>query len=300
MNASLIAAITATFVLCISALGQQAFDEKTIFGDIGGLRGSSWYEDVSNNVLYHNDGGGTRRFVLNGNAAGIGGSSYLTVIGNVSSGFVNATVMSPYSTATPGFVYRAGSTNSAQHFYSPSTSSWHLVIDGTNSLRVNADRDLIVPNGGVLAEFIHAEAYFLDQPREESIWVTDLSLRGGDGANSLLYEIRLPHGAEVTRIDLRCVDNIFIDLAAGLYFMSFAEPPASSDGQINYSNLVTGVTSSGSSSAVRNFASTSVTNGVINNSERSYFIRLFANDGLAIGSRFSFRGIRVTYTTSKL
>lgn len=246
------------------AFGQSSgVAHGTIFGDIT-PRGNAWTEDVPNNLLYHNDGGGTRRFILNGNAAtGVGGSSYLTVVGNVSSGFVNATVMSPFSTALTGYVYKSGS-GSAQHFYSAGNSSWHLLVDGEPALSVDADRDLNV-TGGVDSAFVLADEYLLRSPRIELAWVTQYDVYASVSSGGRLYRIDLPNGSSVISAELIATDNntiinFAVQLVAVNSLGSFVPTPIVS--------LVT----SGYSSAKRSFVSTAVTGGLVNTDLYSYYL----------------------------
>lgn len=261
MNHTALSAATA-LILSTAAQAQHATSDKTIFGDLG-MRGSTWTENAMQNFLYHNDGGGTRKFILNANSTLAGANSYLTVNANTD-GFFGMTVHSPYDTAIPYYGYVLnGNANGhiCNHSYNPNASSWTLAMEGDVVLRVDASRDLLMPLGGVVADF-----YELNAPRSEFVGTTWLDGPFELTSGEEVYRVHLKDGSEIIQFQARIQDlNPSANVTVALMRTDFNATSLTS---------IMMVTSSGSSSTEYYSTDTLVTPGTqfVDNASYVYYV----------------------------
>jgi hypothetical protein len=213
-------------------------------------RSANWVEDAGNNFLYHNEGSSARKFILNANSTVGGSNAYLTVNANTS-GFFGMVVHSPDDTAIPYYGYVLNSNlngHLANHSYNPNTSSWTLSIEGAQSLIVDSNRDLLMPAGGVVADF-----YELNTPRSEFVSVN----RYDGGINftngELLRSVDLPEGSQITSFSARVVDQSPANVTVSLVRF---------DLNANSYTVIAFVTSSGSSSSPAPYSTSTINSSV--------------------------------------
>lgn len=243
----------------------------TMFGDVG-PRSVNWYENVGANVLYHNDGGGTRKFAFNTSTPRP--NDYFTLYADAA-GWFGMSIGTYQTGAKPYFEYFTGGSKSAVHWYDSANSSWNLAIDNGSVLRVDSNHDLNVLDGSV-----RADAFELNAPRYDWVWYSALS--GGN-------VIQIPNGSIITSIYLVGVDNGAGSITANLYYQDFADLSGSL-------HLMGSVSSSGSDPSSRSFATGMIASPNVANSNRAYIIDAY---GTGAGTQSPI-GVRVEYQRNQL
>lgn len=265
----------AVLILSTAAQAQHATYDKTIFGDLG-MRGSTWTENTMQNFLYHNDGGGTRKFILNANSTLAGTNSYLTVNANTD-GFFGMAVHSPYDTAIPYYGYVLNSNANGHicnHSYNPNNSSWTLAMEGDVVLRVDANRDLLMPLGGVVADF-----YDLNGPRSEFAMITRFDPAIGSGSGDVWRRVELPDGSEISQfqatiVDFSRTDNLTVRLVRYTHTATYG-----------VEDVIAQVTSTGSGGG-NTYSTTSISSGaaIVDNALFAYYIHFVQKPNTDFGS----------------
>ncbi len=175
--------------LCGSPVFAQEVAYAQAFQDP--FRSALWVEDVGTNTLYHNEGGGSRRFAFGNSIAG--GNNYFVFQAN-HAGFFGMAVRSPQATAQPYYAYNAGSSGVANHWYTPSNSSWNVGVDNDHALQIDANRDLRVIQGEV-----HADGYQLNADRYLFAMYTPWDFVQNPYLGGFVARLDLPQGAEIVQ-----------------------------------------------------------------------------------------------------
>lgn len=249
-------------------------------------RSALWVEDIANNRLSHNEGGGLRKVTIN-TTAPHDGNSYFTVSANVSGAakFIGMGVNSPRTGDFPFYAYRSGTGGGAPaavHWYDSNNGSWVLNIDGTNVFRAFSTTE---------SEFfgeVSADAFVLNTPRSEFVTATALE-QTQPSAGEFFVRTHLPEGATIVQFQSTMFDaNAGANMTVSLVRFT----PEVTTGTVIYQ-----VTSSGSSGGSQTpSTSTPVTPGatVVDNANYSYYIYY---QGV---SNISFRSARTQISVSDL
>lgn len=222
-------------------------------------RSANWVENAGSNFLYHNEGGGLRKVMIN-TASPYDGNTYFTVNANVAgtNQFVGMAMASSNSTAFPFYAYAAGS-DKALHWFNPNADAWFLSINSTNVLKVS-------PASG--AEFygdVSADAYYLNTPRSEFIMSSRLD--GGPILTSgeQLHRVHIRDGSEIVQFQARIQDlNPSANLQIFLMRTDFSAATLTT---------IASVSSSGSGTTF-DYSTSTITGGtgVVDNSQYLYYV----------------------------
>ncbi|GEM_PF-3942460 len=196
-------AAMAALVLGGSLYGQDnPYIEKHMFSDLA-PRGNTWTEVVADNFLYHNDGGGVRRFAFNQSSVPMG-NEYFVFRANVS-GLFGHILKSSNALGQPFYGYQVGSGasfGSAIHYYSPGArSSWNLALENSIAMRVFNDGDVDITGR------VEAEAFALQAPRAEFGWVREIDAFTSPAANTFYSKIALRDGSQVFQFQSNYTDT---------------------------------------------------------------------------------------------
>lgn len=231
-------------------------------------RSANWVEHAGNNYLYHNEGGGLRKVMIN-TASPHDGNTYFTVNANVtgSGQFLGMAIRSPRTGDYPFYAYGSGA-DQAMHWYDSNNGSWVLNIEGVNVFRAFSTKK---------TEFwgpVTAASYSLNSARSEfvssSILDSFVILTTGEA----LSRVHLRNGSEIYQFQARIHDvnssaNLEVELVRiGLNIAGF--------------EMIASVSSSGSSGTADYFDSTiTAGKGTVDNSNYLYYIKFLpvANTG---------------------
>ncbi len=266
---------TSTVAWSQSVAGLVEGEKPTPFVD--SFRSALWQEDVSSNLLYHNEGGGTRRLAFGASAAS--GNEYFVFQADVT-GFFGLAVRSSQASAQPFYAYRAGPTKLANHWYSPSNSSWNLGIENQHALQVDSNRDLRVLQG-----VVHADGFHLNSSRvlysQFASW--DFLPNGYLGGFSVRLD--LPQGAEIVQFQAS------IQSSGGTASAAILKVP---DQWTSQPIVILGSVSATSNST----PSTLIGNGLVDNQNFSYHILVDHQPSVAPVTLV--RTVRVQYRINEL
>lgn len=211
-------------------------------------RSANWVEDAGLNRLYHNEGGGLRKVMIN-TTTPHDGNTYFTVSANVteSNRFVGLGINSPNTTAYPFISYRSGPNPTypgAIHWFDPNNGgSWVLHVNGSTVLRATSDGNI-----RFLGE-TKAQAYTLETARTEFVAVNRYDGGVNFSNGEALHSLNLPHGSQIAAFSARVVDQSSSNVTVSL--VRFDHNAATY-------TVVASVTSSGSSGSPTTYSTTSI------------------------------------------
>ncbi len=237
-------------------------------------RSALWVENVGTNTLYHDEGGGSRRFAFGASATG--GNYFLFQANHA--GFFGMAVQSPQATAQPYYAYRAGSSGIANHWYTPGNSSWNVGVDNDHALQIDANRDLRVIQGEV-----HADGYQLNADRYLFVRYVSWDFVQNPYLGGFVARLDLPQGAEIVQFQASVVTTG--DTAAAQIIRSpdgWTVPGAI--------QVLCGVSANTNSTP----STTAVSNGVVDNFGYAYHIVVSQPSGTLV------RSVRVQYKVGEL
>jgi hypothetical protein len=238
------------------------------------FRSALWQEDVGANLLYHNDGGGTRKFAFG--TSSVSGNNYFVFQAN-HSGFFGMLVRSPQATAQPFYAYGAGSSGIANHWYTASNSSWNLAVDNEHSLQVDSNRDLHVIQGEV-----HADGYQLNSDRYLFARFAPWDFVSNPYLGGFVTRLDLPQGAEIVQFQAT------IESSGGTAIVELVRTP---NGSLPAAiQLMGGVAASTTSTQ----QDTIIANPVVDNQNYAYHLLVSQPAGTLV------RTVRVQYKVGEL
>lgn len=238
------------------------------------FRSALWQEDVGANLLYHNEGSGLRKFGFG--TSSVSGNNYFVFQAN-HSGFFGMMVRSPQATAQPYYSYSAGS-GIANHWYTPSTSSWNLGVDNEHALQVDSNRDLRVIQGGV-----YADGYRLNSDRYLFVRFAAWDFIPNPYLGGLVTRLDLPQGAEIIQFQAS------IETTGGMAMVQIVRSPDAwtVPGVIQVLGSVASNTPSTPTTA-------SIASGVVDNQNYTYHLVISQPAGTLV------RSVRVQYRMDEL
>ncbi len=227
-------------------------------------RSANWVENAALNRLYHNEGSGLRKVMIN-TSTPHDGNTYFTVSANVTApnSFVGLGINSPNTTAYPYISYRSGPDPTypgASHWFDPHQVKWVLNVNGTSVLHAYSTGD---------AKFlgaVTADSYSLNTPRGEFVGTTWLDGPFELTSGEEVYRIHLKDGSEIIQFQARIQDlNPSANVTVALMRTDFNATSLTS---------IMMVTSSGSSSTEYYSTNTLVTPGTqfVDNASYVYYV----------------------------
>ncbi len=190
----------------------------------------------------------------------------------------------------PYYGYAVDGVLEAYTYFAPAQSTWNIWIGGSTVFNLDSNGNLIVAGnmaaGDILADgAVTGNSYVLNTPRTLVYSVSGDSFHSGSGNSFaagdavggayqtqsgqgwLMAPVNLPDGAVVTSVRISFLDNATGDMAVALQARSFT-------GTLTEMALIQ---TTGASVAVGNATTTTITDGMIDNTMNGYHLRAFSS-----------------------